>query len=55
MRDNDLVSFPAQVSEVVKRAAVQAGFDLAGIAPVREEDYPEITAFIEWIDAGYAG
>jgi epoxyqueuosine reductase len=55
MDDNDLVLLPDQISGVVKRAAVQAGFDLAGIAPVREEDYPEITAFIEWIDAGYAG
>jgi epoxyqueuosine reductase len=49
------VPFPDQVSQVVKRAAAQAGFDLAGIAPVREEDYPEITAFVDWIDAGYAG
>jgi epoxyqueuosine reductase len=55
LEDNDLVPYPGQISEVVTRAALEAGFDLAGIAPVREEDYPEIAAFIEWIDAGYAG
>lgn len=34
---------------------MNSGFDRAGIAPVREEDYPEIESFAEWIDAGYAG
>jgi len=43
------------ISETIQRAAAQAGFDLAGIAPVREEDYPEISAFVAWIEAGYAG
>ena len=38
---------------VVKRAAEQAGFDLAGIAPA--EDSPELQSFAEWIAAGHAG
>ncbi|HLW52303.1 MAG TPA: tRNA epoxyqueuosine(34) reductase QueG [Candidatus Angelobacter sp.] len=44
-----------QLSQEVRQAASAAGFDLAGIAPVREEDFPEIAAFVEWIEAGYAG
>src|SRR6266567_7799689 len=32
-----------------------AGFDLAGISPVRKEDLPELDAFIQWVDAGHAG
>jgi epoxyqueuosine reductase len=32
-----------------------AGFDLAGVASVREEDFPELEAFPEWIAAGHAG
>ena len=35
--------------------AQQAGFDLAGIAPVRNEDLPELAAFIQWVDEGRAG
>ena len=38
---------------VVKRAASEAGFDLAGIAPAT--DSPELNAFPEWIAAGHAG
>ncbi len=34
---------------------MKAGFDLAGIAPVRREDLPELGAFIQWVDAGHAG
>jgi epoxyqueuosine reductase len=45
----------AQIVEIVQRAAMNSGFDRAGIAPVREEDYPEIESFAQWIDAGYAG
>ena len=41
------------VESIVKRAARQAGFDLAGIAPA--SDSPELQSFPEWIDAGYAG
>jgi epoxyqueuosine reductase len=38
---------------MVRRAATAAGFDLAGISPVR--DFPELTYFPEWIAAGRAG
>ncbi|HYL93751.1 MAG TPA: tRNA epoxyqueuosine(34) reductase QueG [Alphaproteobacteria bacterium] len=44
-----------RISEAVKQAADEAGFDLAGIAPLREEDFPELKAFEEWIEAGHAG
>ena len=44
-----------QFAEAAKQAAIHAGFDLAGIASVREEDFPELNAFSEWIDAGHAG
>ncbi len=40
---------------VVKQAAAEAGFDLAGIAPARAEHLPELARFSEWIDKGYAG
>lgn len=44
-----------EIVQAAKRAAVEAGFDLAGIAPVREENFPEADAFAEWIEAGHAG
>lgn len=44
-----------QLAEAAKRAATEAGFDLAGVAPVHEPDFPELEAFTEWIDAGHAG
>jgi epoxyqueuosine reductase len=44
-----------EMAHAVKRAALNAGFDLAGIAPVRQEDLPEVAAFVEWIEAGRAG
>jgi len=47
--------FAEEIAEVAKRASADAGFDLAGIAPVRTEDLPELSAFIEWVDAGRAG
>ena len=37
----------------VKQAARDAGFELAGIAPVRE--FPELHRFADWIGAGHAG
>ena len=43
----------AEISEFIKRAALEAGFDLAGIAPVR--DFDELAYFPEWIAAGHAG
>jgi epoxyqueuosine reductase len=44
-----------QLTREAAQAAAEAGFDLAGVAPVHQEDLPEITAFEEWIDAGHAG
>jgi len=43
----------SQITNLVKRAARDAGFDLAGVAPVREFD--ELDHFQEWIAAGRAG
>jgi epoxyqueuosine reductase len=42
-----------QITALVKQTAHQAGFELAGIAPVR--DFPELTHFPDWIEAGRAG
>ena len=42
-----------QISSLVKEAAHNAGFELAGIAPVHE--FEELDRFREWIDAGRAG
>ena len=42
-----------QITALVKQTAHQAGFELAGIAPVR--DFPELNHFPDWIEAGYAG
>ena len=47
--------FPEKLAQTAKQAAADAGFDLAGIAPVRPEDLPELSAFVEWVDAGRAG
>ncbi|MCU1219239.1 MAG: Epoxyqueuosine reductase [Candidatus Angelobacter sp.] len=47
--------FAEEMAQEAKRAAADAGFDLAGIAPVRPEDMPELGAFIDWVDAGRAG
>jgi epoxyqueuosine reductase len=43
----------SNVKAIVKRAAEEAGFDLAGIAPAT--DAPELRNFPEWIAAGHAG
>jgi epoxyqueuosine reductase len=50
-----MMVFPEEIAQTAKRAATGAGFDLAGVAPVRKEDLPELGAFIEWVDAGRAG
>jgi epoxyqueuosine reductase len=42
-----------QITTLVKQAAHDAGFELAGIAPVR--DLPELNHFPQWIAAGHAG
>ncbi len=43
----------SEVKAIVKRAAEEAGFDLAGIAPA--VDAAELKHFSEWIAAGHAG
>jgi epoxyqueuosine reductase len=43
----------SQIATLVKCSAHAAGFELAGIAPVR--DLPELNYFPDWIEAGYAG
>jgi epoxyqueuosine reductase len=48
-----LASSVLHIESIVKGAAQQAGFDLAGIAPAT--DSPELQCFPEWIAAGYAG
>ena len=56
MGDNELtMTFSGEITQAAKLAAQQAGFDLAGIAPVREEELPELDAFIQWVDEGRAG
>jgi len=49
------MAFVEEIAQTATRAAAEAGFDLAGIAPVRQEDLPELSAFVEWVDAGRAG
>ena len=49
------MAFTEEFAQAAKLAAAEAGFDLAGIAPVRQEDLPELSAFVEWVDAGRAG
>src|SRR5215467_1033981 len=44
-----------ELSGIAKQAAAEAGFDLAGIASVRSEDFPELAAFTEWVESGHAG
>jgi epoxyqueuosine reductase len=41
------------ISQTIRQAAAEAGFDLAGIAGVGE--YRELAKFDEWIEAGRAG
>src|ERR1700686_4215338 len=43
----------SDMKAIVKRAAEDAGFDLAGIAPA--SDAAELQYFPEWIAAGHAG
>jgi epoxyqueuosine reductase len=42
-----------EITALVKAAAKDAGFELAGIAPVR--DFAELQEFPKWISAGHAG
>ncbi len=41
------------ISERVKQAALTAGFELAGIAPV--DEFAELKRFPDWVAAGHAG
>ena len=43
----------SEVKAIVKHAAAEAGFDLAGISPAA--DAPELNHFPEWIASGHAG
>jgi len=43
----------AEIADIVRQAAADAGFDLVGIAPV--EDAPELEYFPRWIADGHAG
>jgi len=43
----------SEITALVKEAAREAGFELAGIAPVR--DFAELEHFLKWIAAGHAG
>src|SRR5246127_798907 len=50
------MSVPVQlgaIESLIKRAAADAGFDLAGIAPAGDHREPEF--FPAWISAGHAG
>ena len=44
-----------QFAELIQQAAAEAGFELAGIAPVRDEALSELAHFPAWIAAGRAG
>ena len=44
-----------QLARTVKSAATDAGFDLAGVASLESEDFPELHTFPEWIAEGHAG
>ncbi len=45
----------AHLPELIKDAARAAGLELAGIASVREPDFPELEHFAEWVERGHAG
>jgi epoxyqueuosine reductase len=46
-------AYNSDLAAGIKRAALDAGFDLSGIAPVADSD--ELKRFPEWISAGHAG
>ncbi len=51
--DGSLLSRIGPITAIVKQAAQESGFDLAGVAPVT--DAPELAHFGPWIEAGRAG
>jgi len=44
-----------QFSEVAKRAAQEAGFELCGVVALEGTGFAELEYFPSWIEAGYAG
>ncbi len=46
---------PAQLADLAREAAREAGLDLAGVAPVDPAALSELARFPTWIEAGYAG
>ncbi len=49
-----MISLP-DISQAVTAATTAAGFELCGSAPAPQQDFPELHAFVEWVDSGYAG
>ncbi len=47
------MNLPSKLEILIKQAAHDAGFELAGIAPLRK--HPELNDFSEWVAAGHAG
>jgi epoxyqueuosine reductase len=43
----------SEISEFIRQAAREAGFELSGVAQL--SDHPELARFPEWIGAGHAG
>jgi len=43
----------SEISEFIRQAAHDAGFEVSGIAQL--SDHPELAHFPEWVDAGHAG
>jgi epoxyqueuosine reductase len=44
-----------QLAQRARMAALEAGFDRAGVASLQPEDFVELQAFSDWVDAGHAG
>src|SRR5437868_7934919 len=52
---NIAMSQPLDLARLAKTAAVEAGFDLCGIAAFGENSFQELAHFPSWVEAGYAG
>ncbi|MEE9169726.1 MAG: tRNA epoxyqueuosine(34) reductase QueG [bacterium] len=46
-----LSSHMRDLKEKIKNIAIEVGFDLVGVA--RVEEYPEMAAFLNWVESGY--
>jgi epoxyqueuosine reductase len=53
--DNEDMPALAEIKALVKTAAAEAGFELAGVASARAQDLPELEHFPAWVAAGRAG